>query len=112
MEHLDRAGELFSRYGVKRYFEQVLAKKEILKPELLDYAGRKDYEGPIQPLAAARAVPPALTRRALKAERCAEGAALMRLVDTASFRWPKLHRDRLYWLVARPELIARRRAIG
>ena len=31
MEHIDRAGELFSRYGAKLYFDQVLAKKQILK---------------------------------------------------------------------------------
>ena len=31
MEHLDRAGELFSRHGAKLYLDQVLAKKEILK---------------------------------------------------------------------------------
>ncbi len=31
MEHLDRAGELFSRYGAKLYLDQVLAKKQILK---------------------------------------------------------------------------------
>lgn len=31
MEHLDAAGELFARYGAKRYLDQVLAKKEILK---------------------------------------------------------------------------------
>ena len=30
-EHLDRAGELFSRYGAKLYLDQVLAKKEILR---------------------------------------------------------------------------------
>ena len=31
MEHLDRAGELFSRYGAKLYLDQVLAKKQILR---------------------------------------------------------------------------------
>ena len=31
MEHLDRAGELFSGHGAKLYLRQVLAKKEILK---------------------------------------------------------------------------------
>jgi len=31
MEHLDRAGELFSRHGAKLYLDQVLAKKQILK---------------------------------------------------------------------------------
>ena len=31
MEHLDRAGELFSRHGAKLYLNRVLAKKEILK---------------------------------------------------------------------------------
>ena len=31
MEHLDRAGELFSQHGAKLYLDQVLAKKEILK---------------------------------------------------------------------------------
>ena len=31
MEHLDRADELFSRYGAKLYLDQVLAKKQILK---------------------------------------------------------------------------------
>ncbi len=30
MEHLDRAGELFSRYGAKLYLYQVLAEKEVL----------------------------------------------------------------------------------
>ena len=31
MQHLDAAGELFSRHGAKLYLDQVLAKKEILK---------------------------------------------------------------------------------
>ena len=31
MEHLDRAGQLFSHYGAKLYLDQVLAKKQILK---------------------------------------------------------------------------------
>ncbi len=31
MEYLDRAGELFSRYGAKLYLDQVLAKKQMLK---------------------------------------------------------------------------------
>ena len=31
MEHLDRAGELFSRYGAKLYLDQVIAKKLGLK---------------------------------------------------------------------------------
>ena len=31
MEHLDRAGELFSRHGARLYLDQVLAKKEILR---------------------------------------------------------------------------------
>jgi len=31
MEHLDRAGDLFSRYGAKLYLDQVLAKKQILR---------------------------------------------------------------------------------
>ncbi len=31
MEYLDRAGELFSRYGAKLYLDQVLARKQILK---------------------------------------------------------------------------------
>ncbi len=31
MEHLDGAGELFSRYGAKLYLDQVLAKKQILR---------------------------------------------------------------------------------
>ena len=31
MEHLDQAGELFSRYGAKLYLDQVLVKKGILK---------------------------------------------------------------------------------
>ena len=31
MEHLDRAGALFSEYGAKLYLDQVLAKKQILK---------------------------------------------------------------------------------
>ena len=30
-EHLDRAGELFSRHGAKLYLDQVLAKKQILQ---------------------------------------------------------------------------------
>ena len=29
MEHLDRAGELFSRHGTKLCLDQVLAKKQI-----------------------------------------------------------------------------------
>ena len=29
MEHLDRAAELFSRYGAKLYLDQVLAKKQV-----------------------------------------------------------------------------------
>ncbi len=31
MEHRDTAGELFSRHGAKRYLDQVLAKKQILR---------------------------------------------------------------------------------
>ncbi len=31
MEYLDRAGELFGRYGAKLYLDQVLAKKQILR---------------------------------------------------------------------------------
>ena len=31
MEYLNRAGELFSRYGAKLYLDHVLAKKGILK---------------------------------------------------------------------------------
>jgi hypothetical protein len=31
MQHLDRAGALFSQHGAKLYLDQVLAKKEILK---------------------------------------------------------------------------------
>jgi hypothetical protein len=31
MEHLDVAAELFSRHGAKRYLDQVIAKKQILK---------------------------------------------------------------------------------
>jgi hypothetical protein len=31
MQHLDAAGELFSRHGAKLYLDQVLAKKEILR---------------------------------------------------------------------------------
>lgn len=31
MEHLDAAGDLFSRYGAKLYLDQVLAKKQFLK---------------------------------------------------------------------------------
>ena len=31
MEHLDRAGELFSHYGAKLYLDQVHAKKQSLK---------------------------------------------------------------------------------
>ena len=30
---LDRAGELFSRHGVKLYLEQALAKKELLRAQ-------------------------------------------------------------------------------
>ena len=30
-EHLDRAGELFSRYGAKLHLDQVLVKRQILK---------------------------------------------------------------------------------
>ena len=30
-EHLDRAAELFQRYGAKLFLDQVLAKKEVLK---------------------------------------------------------------------------------
>lgn len=30
MEHLDRAGELFSRYGAKLHLDQVLARKQEL----------------------------------------------------------------------------------
>ena len=33
LEHLDRAGELFSRHGAKLYLDQVLARKGILKPQ-------------------------------------------------------------------------------
>ena len=31
MQHVDRAGELFSQYGAKLFLDQLLAKKEILK---------------------------------------------------------------------------------
>ena len=31
MEYLDRAGELFNRYGAKLELDQVLAKKQILR---------------------------------------------------------------------------------
>ena len=31
VQHLDAAGELFSRHGAKLYLDQVLAKKEFLK---------------------------------------------------------------------------------
>ena len=53
MEHLDRTGERFSRHGAKRYLDQMLAKKEILKA-CGRLAGQPGSEGLTDPKSAGR----------------------------------------------------------
>ena len=49
MEYLDRAGELFSRYGAKLYLDQVLAKKQILRAWEVQMADSTDVAKPSKP---------------------------------------------------------------